>query len=118
MIQSTDSSQRVYCEPKQQAHYPLYPAVAVAFSLLLGCAVGPKYKAPVTNLKPFHSIPPIQARKTDLPAPSLDTWWEGFSDPELSRIIQRALNQNLDLASSLTRVEQARASAKEEGAKL
>ena len=49
-------------------------------------------------------------------APALDTWWEGFGDPELTRILQRALDQNLDLAASLTRVEQARATAKEAGA--
>src|SRR5260370_32489827 len=51
-------------------------------------------------------------------APPLDTWWEGFGDPELTRIVQRALDQNLDLAASVTRVEQARAAAKEAGARL
>jgi NodT family efflux transporter outer membrane factor (OMF) lipoprotein len=51
-------------------------------------------------------------------APPLDTWWEGFQDPELTRIIERSIDQNLDLAASLTRVEQARAAAKEAGARL
>jgi len=35
------------------------------------------------------------------PAPPLDTWWEGFGDRELTRIVQRALDQNLDLAASV-----------------
>jgi NodT family efflux transporter outer membrane factor (OMF) lipoprotein len=118
MIQSTDSNQSAHAELEERSHYELYIAVTIAFCLLLGCAVGPKYKAPATNVKPFHNTPAMEARKTDQPAPLLDTWWEGFADPELSRIIQRALDQNLDLASSLTRVEQARASAKEAGAKL
>jgi hypothetical protein len=48
----------------------------------------------------------------------LDTWWTGFDDSELTRIVQRVLDQNLDLAQSLARVEQARAAAKEAGAKL
>jgi NodT family efflux transporter outer membrane factor (OMF) lipoprotein len=52
------------------------------------------------------------------PLPKLDTWWTGFDDPELTRIVERVLSQNLDLAESLARVEQARAAAKEAGAKL
>jgi NodT family efflux transporter outer membrane factor (OMF) lipoprotein len=46
----------------------------------------------------------------------LDTWWTGFNDPELTRIVQRALDQNLDLQAAVTRVQQARAAAKEAGA--
>jgi hypothetical protein len=57
-------------------------------------------------------------RADGTPAPPLDTWWEGFGDLELTRIVQRALDQNLDLAASVARVEQARAAAKEAGAKL
>jgi outer membrane protein TolC len=41
-----------------------------------------------------------------------------FQDPDLTRIIQRTIDQKLDLAASLTRVEQARAAAKEAGARL
>jgi NodT family efflux transporter outer membrane factor (OMF) lipoprotein len=52
-----------------------------------------------------------------LPAPSLDTWWAGFQDAELTKIVQRALDQNLDLAASFARVEQARAAAREAGAR-
>ena len=65
-------------------------------------------------MSPFHNPAPMRA--DGVSAPPLDTWWEGFGDPELTRIVQRALDQNLDLAASLTRVEQARAAAK--GAKL
>src|SRR5260370_13119646 len=58
------------------------------------------------------------SREAVRPAPQLDTWWTGFDDPELTRIVERVLNQNLDLAESFARVEQARAAAKEAGAKL
>src|SRR5215471_9879331 len=81
-----------------------------------GCSVGPKYKAPATPMRPFHNPAPMRADGAS--APPLDTWWEGFGDPDLTRIVQRALDQNLDLAASLTRVEQARAAAKEAGARL
>ena len=81
-----------------------------------GCSVGPKYKAPATPMRPFHNPAPMRADGAS--APPLDSWWEGFGDPKLTRIVQRALDQNLDLAAALTRVEQARASAKAAGARL
>src|SRR5216684_7843698 len=86
--------------------------------MLGGCSVGPKYKPPAVKLQPFHNAPLIAARNARLPAPALDTWWVGFNDAELSRIVQLAISQNLDLAASLARVEQARAAAKEAGARL
>jgi len=83
-----------------------------------GCTVGPRYRKPVTAIQPFHNAPSIESRHAVLPAPELDTWWTGFDDPGLTRIVKRVLNQNLDLAESFTRVEQARAAAKGAGAKL
>lgn len=82
---------------------------------LAGCTVGPKYKRPTVKLEPFHNAPAIDTRQTQIPPPQLDTWWKGFRDPDLDRIVQRALDQNLDLAASLTRVAQARAVAKQMG---
>jgi NodT family efflux transporter outer membrane factor (OMF) lipoprotein len=93
-------------------------AILAATTLLtVGCAVGPKYKQPVAKLQPYHNAPEIQGR-TDAPAaPVLDTWWTGFNDPALTRVVERALAQNLDLVASVSRVEQARAVAREAGAK-
>jgi hydrophobe/amphiphile efflux-1 (HAE1) family protein/NodT family efflux transporter outer membrane factor (OMF) lipoprotein len=80
---------------------------------LQGCSVGPKYKAPPppgAELAPFHNKLDVpNSRYT--PAPSLDEWWNGFKDPMLVTIVQRALSQNLDLAASLERVNQSRAVA-------
>jgi NodT family efflux transporter outer membrane factor (OMF) lipoprotein len=77
---------------------------------LAACAVGPDYKAPKTELLPFHNTTSIQA-KEGAPAPTLEQWWTGFNDPVLVRIVERALDHNLDLAASLARVEQSRAAA-------
>jgi NodT family efflux transporter outer membrane factor (OMF) lipoprotein len=93
-----------------------YLAHAVIALLVAGCSVGPGYKQPVTKLQPYHNAPAIESR-TAPPAPPLDTWWTGFNDPELTRIVERALAQNLDLAAAFARVEQARAAAQEAGAK-
>ena len=82
---------------------------AVLFSVVFqGCSVGPKYKAPVATLAPFHNK--VEA-PTSNPSPPLDQWWNGFNDPMLVTVVQRALDQNLDLAASIERVNQARAVA-------
>src|SRR5947199_6694773 len=90
-------------------------ALALA-ATLTDCAVGPKYHRPTVNLEPFHNAPSIEARTTSLPAPPLDQWWTGFRDPELTQIVKRALDENLDLAAAMTRVQQARAAAQGAGA--
>jgi len=84
--------------------------------LIPGCSVGPQYKRPISVLQPYHNAPAIESRAAILPSPALDTWWTGFNDPELNKIIERALAQNLGLAASFARVEQARAAAREAGA--
>jgi NodT family efflux transporter outer membrane factor (OMF) lipoprotein len=91
-------------------------ALALGASLS-GCAVGPKYHRPTVDLQAFHNAPSIETRAASLPAPPLDQWWTGFHDPELTRIVKRALDENLDLATAMTKVEQARAAAQAAGAR-
>ncbi len=74
---------------------------------LTACAVGPDYVAPTQTLAPFHNTLAASAQ----PAPQLERWWIGFDDPMLARLVQRALNQNLDLAAAIARVREARAAA-------
>src|SRR5207249_3187526 len=92
-------------------------SLALALGASLGgCAVGPKYHRPAVDLQAFHNAPSIETRTTSLPAPPLDQWWTGFHDPELTRIVKRTLDQNLDLAAAMTRVQQAHAAARGAGA--
>lgn len=94
-------------------------APAFLMSLVLaGCAaVGPDYKAPPAPYTlPFQHEAALAARQASLPPPALDTWWTGFADPVLTRIVERALKQNLDLAAAIARVDQARAAARHAGA--
>src|SRR6266852_183602 len=87
-------------------------AMVLTFSAgLAGCAVGPHYAKPTTNLAPFHNLAGVSATKPEFPAPPLDSWWTGFNDPMLVTVVQRALDQNLDLAAAFARVRQARAAA-------
>jgi NodT family efflux transporter outer membrane factor (OMF) lipoprotein len=95
----------------------LIPSAVIVGTLMAGCAVGPDYKQPKTELLPFHNLPAISLAKPG-PAPSLDKWWTDFNDPVLVTIVQRALDQNLDLAASLARVKEARALASGASAQL
>jgi NodT family efflux transporter outer membrane factor (OMF) lipoprotein len=79
--------------------------------------VGPDYHRPDIALTPaFHTPAPDPAHAT-APA-ALDAWWKGFNDPELSKIVERAAAQNLDLAEARARLIQSRAAAKAAGAAL
>jgi mono/diheme cytochrome c family protein len=77
-------------------------------SALSSCVVGPNYEAPRISLTAFHSTAPDD-QETSGVRPKLDSWWTDFHDSLLTQTIQEALAQNLDLAASLDRVEQARA---------
>jgi len=85
--------------------------------LFEGCSVGPKYRAPTPALAPFHNQVNASVNNGAALAP-LDQWWTGFNDPMLVKIVRRALDQNLDLAATLARVNQARAAAAGAGARL
>jgi NodT family efflux transporter outer membrane factor (OMF) lipoprotein len=88
----------------------------VAMSCALsGCVVGPNYQQPTMSLTPFHSTP---TDRQETGRPRLDSWWTDFHDSLLTQTIREVLEQNLDLAASLARVEQARAVAREAGAQL
>jgi len=75
-------------------------------ALASGCTVGPDYRAPKVALPSHFQQQPPAAPMTDL---SLAAWWERFDDPLLSRLVEQALAQNLDLAQADARIAQARA---------
>jgi NodT family efflux transporter outer membrane factor (OMF) lipoprotein len=88
---------------------------------LSGCVVGPSYTGPpVTQMHALGRAPsavPLDAGAPTVTVP-LDTWWMGFNDPVLTRIVERAVSQNLDLAAAVARVDEARAAARGAGARL
>jgi NodT family efflux transporter outer membrane factor (OMF) lipoprotein len=90
----------------------------IAAAALSGCAVGPDYVAPATHFTPFQHAIAAPSQSAATPAPHLDTWWTGFNDPELIFVVERALDQNLDLKASFARIQQARAAASGAGAQL
>ncbi|MBB1634128.1 efflux transporter outer membrane subunit [Cupriavidus sp. UME77] len=80
-----------------------------AASLATGCAVGPDYVKPdVPVPRQFQGQTAVEQRTANAGA-DLPAWWAGFGDPQLTRYVQLALEQNLDLAQAFARVTQARA---------
>jgi multidrug efflux system outer membrane protein len=78
--------------------------VLPVFLLLGSCMLGPDFKLPDDSggLKWKASK---STAETHLP----DNWWKLFNDPELNRLVDRALAANNDLAAGKARVDTARA---------
>jgi NodT family efflux transporter outer membrane factor (OMF) lipoprotein len=84
-------------------------AALLLASLSTGCAVGPDYVRPDIPLpEHFRGQAAVDQRLAKSSA-ELATWWAGFGDPQLTRFVTLALEQNLDLAQASARVTQARA---------
>jgi len=80
----------------------LFAGVSLAAA---ACAVGPDYKAPEpAPVAVINADPQVFAAAE----PDAD-WWQGFSDPVLADLVQRAKAGNLDLRASVDRVKQSRA---------
>lgn len=84
-------------------------ASLLCLGLLTGCAVGPDYSRPRVELPERFSRQVIEVAKGSASSTQLAVWWNDFNDPVLTQLINRALEQNLDLAQAAARVEQARA---------
>lgn len=83
-------------------------ALLLSASIVAGCAVGPDYRKPDVAL-PDHYLGQVQVEKRNaISNADLATWWDGFGDPQLSRYVLLALEQNLDMAQASARIAQAR----------
>jgi NodT family efflux transporter outer membrane factor (OMF) lipoprotein len=81
---------------------------ACAFALA-GCALGPEYFAPEAAL-PVNFVTPPAAKEPQSgdASPELWQWWRTLRDPQLNRLINLAMENNLDLKIALDRLQQAR----------
>jgi outer membrane protein, multidrug efflux system len=78
-------------------------------ALLIGaCTVGPNYRAPAPAAL---SVPEAYyGRAAEGEPAELARWWERFDDPLLTRLVDEATRDNLDLAAAAARLTQARES--------
>lgn len=84
-------------------------ATFIAAGLTAGCAVGPDYVRPDWSMPAHYQAEDGVKARTAATEAQLLAWWEGFDDPQLTRFITLALDQNLDMAQAAARVMQARA---------
>jgi NodT family efflux transporter outer membrane factor (OMF) lipoprotein len=78
-------------------------------ALVGGCAmVGPDYRAPDPQVL---GVPPTwrSSAATNLPAADLATWWRSLGDATLTALIEQALTNNRDVATAMSRLQEARA---------
>lgn len=77
------------------------PALFIGLALA-GCAVGPDYARPGTEL-------PKDFAAGQSAVPIAQDWWTLFQDPVLDALVAESLAANRDLAAAAERIEQARA---------
>ena len=83
--------------------------VALAFLMLTGCKVGPKYQRPPATVPDgYRGLAPDAGQQT---AASLgdEKWWTVFQDQQLQELIREALAHNYDVRIAAARVLQAHA---------
>jgi len=95
--------------------HPRSLAILAAALALTGCTVGPTYHAPhepiAATFNTGMTIPPTTAPATRPAAPPviIAQWWQSLGDAQLNTLVERAIQNNLDLKIALTRLQEARA---------
>ncbi len=88
------------------------------FVMLAGCAVGPDYVKPDIPVEknwdgvksaPTPPTPLTPAAAATAKSEAYALWWRTFNDPALDRLINEALESNLDLKLAEARIRDARA---------
>jgi multidrug efflux system outer membrane protein len=82
-----------------------YISLCLSVFFLAGCMVGPNFKPSQT------SVPSTWIGIDGQPTGPADLvhWWTAFNDPNLTSLIDRAVNANLDLKQAESRLREARA---------
>ena len=81
-------------------------AITFTAALLAGCTVGPDYRPPATPT-PGQFAEAVD--RSGLADARLAAWWRTFGDPELEKLVNQAVAQNLDVQTAAARIREARA---------
>src|SRR5712675_1978701 len=92
---------------KHQSRSSLLAIGLLTIVFLAGCAVGPNYKQPQTSVANSFANAPTNVVSPDEAA--LATWWKGFNDAKLDRLVDRAITNNHDLRIATANLKEARA---------
>src|SRR5579864_7955942 len=76
---------------------------------LAGCSLGPEYFTPDAAIPVSFTVPPAgNGPRSGGASPEQWQWWRTLHDPQLNRLIDLAIANNLDLKIALDRLQQAR----------
>ncbi|HON91101.1 MAG TPA: efflux transporter outer membrane subunit [Sedimentisphaerales bacterium] len=90
--------------------WEMWLCVALGVVTLAGCRMGPDYVRPDTPVPEVWSSDLTRGLTSETMDPNvLASWWTTLGDPVLSRLIELAVEGNLDIATARSRVRQARA---------
>jgi NodT family efflux transporter outer membrane factor (OMF) lipoprotein len=90
-------------------HRRLLLAFSAAAAVCGGCSVGPDYQAPEVALPTLFGTNSREiVTQESAPEPDTVRWWQTLRDPELNRLVERAVASNPDLEIALTRVQAVR----------
>ena len=88
-----------------RAYIPGTLSALVLAALLAACATDTGYRAPEPEIGRGWTQP----ADTSVAEAQLAAWWRSLGDPELERLVEAALAQNLDLRQARSRIAEARA---------
>jgi NodT family efflux transporter outer membrane factor (OMF) lipoprotein len=86
------------------------PVAAGVTICLVGCTVGPNYRASDPPAVPAWKDAAAQGTLADPNSDPDPSWWLSFDDPVLSQLIEKGISNNLDVQQAVVRVLEARQS--------
>lgn len=100
---------------KFRSPMPSRLALACAVLLTTGCAVGPDYQTPQTDVGPAFA----NAAQAEFSEQSVElAWWKLFDDKDLTGLVEQALLHNRNLEAARANLREARALYLESGLNL
>ncbi len=92
---------------------------AASLAVLTSCAVGPDYVAPRPTTQPAYAngIPSTRPSTVTAEAEPTAQWWTTLRDPELDKLVKRAVTGNINLQRATARLAESRSTLRLEGAK-
>jgi outer membrane protein, multidrug efflux system len=93
--------------------------ISISLIGLVGCAsIGPDYKPPSLDKYETNAFTSIELLSGEKNTQISEQWWTDLKDPNLTSLIETALNNNRDIGQALQRVETSRSLLKGERATL
>ena len=85
---------------------------------LAGCMVGPNYERAPEHMPATYPDQPVAAASASSDTTLRPDWWMLYGDATLDRLVATALNDNVDVAQAVARIEEADAQLREVNAAL